>query len=260
MNMLPFTNAPRSPDMGLTCTRGSSGTVPRDRSASAGVGLWICIAVSDRWDASTRALVSRPQSSSRRHRNDTLGRRPGWAADLPGSDGTSRLSSNGTRAVRRTTEVFKRPSREMRGTPGTPKRCGGLGRRPSGLAAPFDEVGEPGASHSQVQIGEAQIAIFTAGEGAVRVQPLEVELDLRGDRSLARQAATKSAQPRRNGGVAGRGSDYAGSGEHGELANQVNVQKANQVNVGASRGSCWSPRRALSARDHQMWWWGVLHP
>jgi hypothetical protein len=43
MNMLPFTNAPRLPNIGLTSTRSSSGTSfsNRARSASLGFGIFI---------------------------------------------------------------------------------------------------------------------------------------------------------------------------------------------------------------------------
>jgi hypothetical protein len=44
MNMLPFTKAPRLPNMGLTSTRGSAGTSDRKRSLSVSVGLGICMA------------------------------------------------------------------------------------------------------------------------------------------------------------------------------------------------------------------------
>src|SRR6185437_4431286 len=43
MNMLPCTNAPRFPNIGLTSTSGASGTRPLKRSRSASVGLGICI-------------------------------------------------------------------------------------------------------------------------------------------------------------------------------------------------------------------------
>ena len=43
------------------------------------------------------------------------------------------------------------------------------------------------------------------------------------------------------GGGAGRGCHYAQSGEHRDLANQVNVRKSNQVNIGAFRGSFLEP-------------------
>ena len=41
--MFPFTNAPRLPNIGLTSTRGSSGTPERNRSLSASVGFGICM-------------------------------------------------------------------------------------------------------------------------------------------------------------------------------------------------------------------------
>src|SRR5207244_13049310 len=41
MNMLPFTKAPRFPNMGLTSTRGSSGTSDWKRSLSSSVGFGI---------------------------------------------------------------------------------------------------------------------------------------------------------------------------------------------------------------------------
>src|ERR1700690_1088057 len=43
MNMLPFTNAPRFPNIGLTSTRGSAGTSAWKRSLSESVGFGICI-------------------------------------------------------------------------------------------------------------------------------------------------------------------------------------------------------------------------
>jgi catechol 2,3-dioxygenase-like lactoylglutathione lyase family enzyme len=49
------------------------------------------------------------------------------------------------------------------------------------------------------------------------------------------------------GAGAGRGCDAPRSGEQGDLANQVNVGKSNQVNFGAFRGSYMDPRATLSA-------------
>jgi hypothetical protein len=43
------------------------------------------------------------------------------------------------------------------------------------------------------------------------------------------------------GGAAGRDWQYAESGEHRDPANQVNVQKSNQVNFVAFRGSFSEP-------------------
>src|SRR5438309_6006398 len=43
MNMLPFTKPPRFPNIGLTSTRGSSGTSDRKNSLSSSVGLGIFI-------------------------------------------------------------------------------------------------------------------------------------------------------------------------------------------------------------------------
>ena len=45
----------------------------------------------------------------------------------------------------------------------------------------------------------------------------------------------------RTGDAAGRGCQYAQSGEHGDPANQVNVEKSNQVNFGAFRGFFLEP-------------------
>ena len=53
----------------------------------------------------------------------------------------------------------------------------GPGGDGGGLAAAFDEVGQPGAADAQVDVGQGQVAIVGAGEGAVGVEPLEVELD-----------------------------------------------------------------------------------
>src|SRR6266536_2450696 len=48
MNMLPFTKAPRLPNIGLTSTPRASGTrlVKRSRSASVGFGIFISIPLS----------------------------------------------------------------------------------------------------------------------------------------------------------------------------------------------------------------------
>jgi hypothetical protein len=43
------------------------------------------------------------------------------------------------------------------------------------------------------------------------------------------------------GGDAGRGRQHAGSGEHRDPVNQVNVQKSTQVNFDAFRGSFLEP-------------------
>ncbi len=51
------------------------------------------------------------------------------------------------------------------------------GRDGGRLAAALDEVSEPGSTGIQVEVGQGEVALVRAGEGPVRVQPLEVELD-----------------------------------------------------------------------------------
>ena len=47
----------------------------------------------------------------------------------------------------------------------------------AGLRSALDEVGQPGATDVQVEVGQGQVVLVGAGERAVGVQALEVELD-----------------------------------------------------------------------------------
>src|SRR5262245_568792 len=72
MNMLPFTNAPRFPNIGFVSTSGVSGTRARNRSRSASVGLGIFMRLGSSRSAVTLVgiRVSHSSGGDRRRRKE----------------------------------------------------------------------------------------------------------------------------------------------------------------------------------------------
>ena len=109
----------------------------------------------------------------------------------------------------------------------------------------FDTHGDPRLTRGmdpEFDVGQGQLPLVGAGEGAVRVQALEVELDRPLRKDLGATGGDELGDDRvETGADADPGCHYAASGEHRESANQVNVRKSNQVNFGASPGSFLEP-------------------
>jgi site-specific recombinase XerD len=128
-------------------------------------------------------------------------------------------------------------------------------RRNLAVLAVLDDVG-PRVSElvmlqrEDIRLDDRSIVLhLPAKRGLVRTLPLGCESvrvirDLVGTRRLKRPR-------RRRGDGAGPGCQYAESGEHRDSANQVNVEKSNQVNIGASRGSFLEPAPCSSRTEPQ---------